>query len=342
MFKQFFRWSAIFTAVAMIIGFFLGAWSEMNIVGWLQAVFIVLVLGILEISLSFDNAVVNASVLSEMSPIRQQRFLTRWIAIAVFGMRVIFPLIIVSIIWNINPLAALNLAIADPSKYAGILTSSRIVLSWFGGSFLFMVALKFFLDLEKENHWIWPIEKILKKFGELKSAEILVTLLVIFGIAEILPDVEKLSFLISGTWWIIIYSLVDGFAWILKKQRSLIKNAAKVWLSLFIYLEILDASFSFDGVIWAFALSKNIFIIALGLGIWAMFVRSLTIMLVRKWILNKYAYLENGAFWAILTLAIIMFINTTHEVPEVITGLLWAGFIWISLIASIRKNNREK
>lgn len=314
----------------------------MNVIVWLKSVFIILILWVLETSLSFENAVVNASVLEEMTPVRQQRFLTRWMAIAVFGMRILFPLIIVAIVWNINPLAALNLAIGDPSKYADILTSSRIILSGFGWSFLFMVALKFFLDLEKENHRIWPIEKILKKFGELKSAEILLTLLVIFGISEILPVINQLPFLVAGTWWIIIYSVVDGFAGILKKKKSLIKNAAKAWLSLFVYLEMLDASFSFDGVIWAFALSKNIFIIALWLGIGAMFVRSLTIMLVRKWILNKYIYLESWAFWAILTLAIIMFINTTYEVPEVVTWLIWAGFIWLSLIASIRKNNRDK
>ncbi len=63
-----------------------------------------------------------------------------------------------------------------------------------------MVALKFFLDLEKENHWIGPIEKLLKKFGELKSAEILVALVVLFGITEALPAIDKLSFLVSGTW----------------------------------------------------------------------------------------------------------------------------------------------
>jgi uncharacterized protein len=194
MFKQFFRWSAIFTVVAMIIWFFLGAWADMNVIEWLKSVFIVLVLGILEVSLSFDNAVVNASVLAEMSPTRQRRFLTWWIAIAVFGMRIVFPLVIVAIVWNINPLAALNLAISNPDKYADILTSSRIVLSGFGWSFLFMVALRFFLDLEKENHWIGPIERLLKKFGELKSAEILVTLVVLFGITQALPAADSLSF----------------------------------------------------------------------------------------------------------------------------------------------------
>jgi len=97
-------------------------------------------------------------------------------------------------------LAALNLAIIDPDKYADILTSSRIVLSGFGGAFLFMVALKFFVDIEKENHRIGPIEKILKKFGEIKSAEILITLLVLFGITEVLPVADRLSFLVSGTW----------------------------------------------------------------------------------------------------------------------------------------------
>ena len=141
--------------------------------------FIILILGVLETSLSFDNAVVNASVLKQMSPLRQRRFLTRGIAIAVFGMRILFPIIIVAIIGKINPFAAFQLALTDPNHYAQILTGSRIVIAGFGGSFLFMVALKFFLDAEKENHWIALIERSLQKVGQLKSAELLFTLIIL-------------------------------------------------------------------------------------------------------------------------------------------------------------------
>ncbi|MEI7557503.1 MAG: DUF475 domain-containing protein [bacterium] len=86
----------------------------------------------LEISLSFDNAVVNATVLKKMDEKRQHRFLTWGIAIAVFGMRIFFPLIIVAIVGGINPIAALNLAIFDPNTYAAILTGSHITIAGFG------------------------------------------------------------------------------------------------------------------------------------------------------------------------------------------------------------------
>lgn len=340
MLKKFFTWSIRFTIIAVIIWFFLWAGSSMNIIGGLQAVFIVLVLWVLEISLSFDNAVVNATVLEQMEPKWQKRFLTRWIAIAVFGMRIIFPLVIVAIVGQINPIAALTLAISDPIQYANLLTSSHIVIAWFGGAFLFMVAIKFFLDIEKKSHWLWPIEKFLYKIGELESAEIIVGLIVVFFVSRLLHWGEMIQFLSSAIRGIIIYSIVDSFAEFLKKRQKSMRVIAKAGLSLFIYLEVLDASFSFDGVIGAFALSKNIFIIALWLGIWAMFVRSLTILLVKKGTLTKYKYLEHGAFRAILSLAIIMFISTTHHVPEVLTGLLGAGIIGIAFRSSVRANKK--
>lgn len=340
MIKKYFTGSIIFTAIAIVIGFFLGAGSGMNIGWWLQAVFIVLILGVLETSLSFDNAVVNATVLQKMSHKRQQRFLTRWMVIAVFGMRVLFPLIIVAIVWHINPIHALNLAIFDPNTYAAILQSSHIVIAGFGGAFLLMVALNFFLDIEKESHWIGPIERIFKKAGELKSIEIIIGLLVIFIVGKLLPATDMISFIIASIWGIIWYALVDSIAGLLEKRQTGLKNTAKIWLSLFLYLNVLDASFSFDGVIGAFALSKNILIIALGLWIGAMFVRSLTILMVRKGTLAKYKYLEHWAFWAVLALAVIMFINTRHEVPEVITWCIGAWFIGIALLSSIKANKR--
>lgn len=331
MIKKYFSWSIIFTVIALVIGFFLGG---------REAVFIILILGILETSLSFDNAVVNATVLKKMSPVRQHRFLTRGVAIAVFGMRILFPLIIVAIVGQINPLQALNLAIVDPDIYAQILTSAHYVIAGFGGAFLIMVAFNFFLDENKENYRIWPIERMLKKIWSLEYVWIVFTLLILLGVGSFIPATEVLSFMLAGIWWLIIFILVESIANLLNSQKSLIQNTAKIGLSLFLYLEVLDASFSFDGVIGAFALSKNIFIIALWLGIGAMFVRSLTIMLVRKWTLTKYAYLEHGAFRAIFALAVIMFINTSYKIPEYVTGLIWAVLIGLSLRSSVRRNKR--
>ena len=101
---------------------------------------------------------------------------------------------------------------------------------------------------------------------------------------------------------------------------------------------MLDASFSFDGVIGAFALSNNLFVIAIGLGIGAMFVRSLTLLLVERGTLTEYRYLEHGAFWAILSLAAIMFLETVRHVPEGVTGLIGAAFLGVAFWSSLRHN----
>jgi hypothetical protein len=95
-------------------------------------------------------------------------------------------------------------------------------------------------------------------------------------------------------------------------------------------------------VIGAFALSNNLFIIAIGLCIGAMFIRSLTLMLVDKGTLDTYMYLENGAFYAIFSLSFLMELNNIVKIPEAITGTIGAGFITVALISSILKNNREK
>lgn len=338
---KFFKWSIIFTIIAVIIWFFLWLGQDRDIINGLQTVFIVVILWVLEVSLSFDNAVVNANILKKMDQKRQKRFLTWWIAIAVFGMRIIFPLLIVSIVGHIGIFETLKLAIFDQSTYAHILESTKVVIAGFGWAFLLMVALKFFFDIEKENHRIGPIEKFLKKIGQLASVEIVVALLVLLFVSKFLPAKEIMGFMSSWIWWIIIFVLIEGLTGLLNKPKDTMKSVTSVWLSLFLYLEVLDASFSFDGVIGAFALSKNIFIIALWLWIWAMFVRSLTIMLVRKWTLAKYEYLEHGAFRAILALAVIMFLNTTHEVPEVVTGLIWMAFIWLAVFSSVRANRKK-
>ena len=149
----------------------------------------------------------------------------------------------------------------------------------------------------------------------------------------------------SGICGILIYLIIDGLAeWLEKRQEERAKKCADAvkcsGLVGFLYLELIDASFSLDGVLGAFALSKDILIITLGLFIGAMFVRSLTIMLVEKKTLAQYLYLEHGAHWAIGTLAVLMFVSTFHEVPEVVTGLLGLVFIISSLVSSIIYNKK--
>jgi len=302
--------------------------------GGIQAAIIVGILGILEVSLSFDNAVVNAKQLNTMDPIWRKRFITWGMVIAVFGMRVIFPLLIVSVVSSVSPLAALDMAIYHPALYASTLTGAHVLIAGFGGAFLMMVALKFFFDSEKDVHWISFVESWMPR---LEATEIAVTLVTVFIVSKFLPVAEVNGFLAAGMMGVAGFVLVEWLGEFLEADDAVV-GLAKAGLGAFIYLEVLDASFSFDGVIGSFAITNNIFIIALGLGIGAMFVRSLTLMLVDKGTLSEFKYLEHGAFYAIGTLAIIMFVGTMYEIPELVTGLIGAGFIILALISSIISN----
>lgn len=311
----------------------------------LTCVFIALVLAILEISLSFDNAVVNAMKLEKMSPKWRHRFITWGILIAVFGMRFLFPLLVVAIFAKLNILAVLNMALNDVHEYAHYLELTHAPIVAFGGAFLLMLFMDYFTEKNKEVHWIKPIEDKLQKLSKIRGICTLITLVVLGLLMIKLPENIRQSVFTSGISGIITYLIIDGVAeWLEKRQEERAKLCADTikcsGLVGFLYLELIDASFSLDGVLGAFALSQDILIITIGLFIGAMFVRSLTIMLVEKKTLDQFLYLEHGAHWAIGTLAILMFVSTFHEVPEVITGLLGLLFIISSLVSSIIHNKK--
>ena len=337
-----FRSSLIVTAAGLILGMFVGYEATGTLAGVASTTFIVAVLAILEISLSFDNAVVNAAVLREMTPEWRHRFITWGIAIAVFGMRIVFPLVIVAVVAHINPWAALKMAALAPDEYSRLLTSAHVPVSAFGGAFLAMVGLKHFINREKDVHWFAVIERPLTKLGRIEAVALGLCLLLLYAVSTQLPHEEQVEFLVSGIFGLVTYIAVDGIAAVLDAESNVTGEVARSGLAAFLYLEVLDASFSFDGVIGAFALSNNLFVIAIGLGIGAMFVRSLTIMLVDKGTLASYRYLEHGAFYAIIALGVIMFLKTFMEVPEVVTGLIGAGFIVAAFADSVRWNRRMR
>ena len=335
--------SLLFTLVCFIAaGFY--AWNAGGSVGSVAHVlWIVLVLSILEISLSFDNAVVNATVLREMDEKWQRRFLTWGILIAVFGMRIVFPLAIVAVAANLDPLSAIDLSLNDPERYEAIVSSAHVGIAGFGGAFLTMVGLNFFFDGDKDVDWIRGLELALRRFSEIRAAEIGILLLMLYGISTMLPEGEAMVFLTAGILGLVTYIAVDAIGTVLDKveRRKMAEGAVRSGLGGFLYLEVLDASFSFDGVIGAFALSNNMLIIALGLSIGALFVRSMTVHLVRAGTLTKYRFLEHGAFWAIIALGLIMLLSAKFHISESITGLIGAVLIGISLLWSLRYNRKH-
>jgi hypothetical protein len=341
---RFYKFSLLFTLACLGLGAWYGVESTGSVGGTLQILWIIAILSVLEVSLSFDNAVVNASVLKDMDEVWQKRFLTWGIAFAVFGMRIVFPLAIVAIAAGIGPMQALNLSLNDPAEYERLVSSAHVGIAGFGGAFLAMVGMKFFFDAEKDVHWLSVIERNLSKVSSLPSIEIALLLLSMWGISTLLPEDEALTFLVAGMLGLVTFIAVEAVSHWLEMKEEAARLAGAVVRSGFggfLYLNILDASFSFDGVIGAFALSNNMIIIALGLSIGAMFVRSMTVHLVKQGTLAEYRYLEHGAFWAIVVLGAIMLLSAKWHIPETITGLIGGILIGLSFWWSVRHKKHE-
>ncbi len=327
---QNFTLSFIFTAIAVAIAFY---WQGF------EAVFLVLILGLLEVSLSFDNAVVNASVLKRMTQVWQHRFLTWGMVVAVFGMRLVFPVAIVKFATGISFNDVTQMALHNPLQYAEHLHNSHTLIASFGGVFLLLVAFSFLFDETRDVYWLGKIEEKLQDLGKLDAISTTLSLATLLTVYHFVLPEHQHDVLMGGIWGIFLYGLVSSLDRFFQDEdeTEVFADAAKRGgVMAFLYLELLDASFSFDGVIGAFAITRDIVTIMLGLGIGAMFVRSLTILLVSKGTLDEYVFLEHGAHYAIGALAVIMLISTFQSIPEVVTGLIGALFIGLSLYSSVR------
>lgn len=327
-FIKFFLWPTIISLAAFV---FVGMKAGLN------AFLLVLILSILEVTLSFDNAVVNAKVLERMSPIWQRRFLTWGIAIAVFGTRFVLPIIIVSIAVWASPWFITHLAFTDPAAYGHLLEEVHGSITAFGGVFLLMVSLKYFFNKAKDIHWIESIERHLVKWGRIEAIEIALALILITSLSFV-SHFDQASILVAGIVGLILFVLMEGLAGSLSMEDG---DVAKSGLALFVYLNVLDSAFSLDGVVGAFALTTNLLIIVVGLGIGAYFVRSLTLYFVEQKTLTELIYLEHGAHWAILGLAIAMLANLVVHIPEVVTGLIGLIFVAFSYRSSLKEMSQS-
>ena len=336
-----FAGSIVFTIICLILAGLAG-YAETGLLGAaLGMVFIAAILGVMETSLSLDNAVVNASILKNMDAKWQRRFLTWGILIAVFGMRIVFPIAIVSVAAGVSPWEAARIALTDHKLYEDIVTGAHIGISGFGGAFLMLVGLSYFFDESKEIDWIAGVERQLRKAGSIRGMAVGFVLIFVVLFTILLPVEEEARFMFAALWGIITYLAVDALGHVLDRWGHATAAAGQAGLGAFLYLEVLDASFSFDGVIGAFALTQNLFLIAIGLGIGAMYVRSMTVMLVERGTLAEFRYLEHGAFWSILILSVVMFAQSMWHIPEVFTGLGGAFVIGLSLLSSLRWNRRN-
>ncbi|MFJ9677077.1 DUF475 domain-containing protein [Streptomyces sp. NPDC101194] len=354
-----FGWSFAVTALGLVAAVFYGGW---------QALGVVAILSVLEISLSFDNAVVNAGILKKMNAFWQKIFLTVGVLIAVFGMRLVFPVVIVAITAKIGPIEAVDLSFSQPDRYQELVTDAHPAIAAFGGMFLLMIFLDFIFE-DRDIQWLRWIERPLAKLGKVDMLSVCIALIVLLISALTFATnahqhggghADKAeTVLLAGVAGLITYLIVGGLSGFFEnkleeeeereaeaeeearksgKKISAIALSGKAAFFMFLYLEVLDASFSFDGVIGAFAISNEIVLMALGLGIGAMYVRSLTVYLVRQGTLDDYVYLEHGAHYAIGALAVILLVTIQYQINELITGFVGVALIGWSFWSSVRRN----
>ncbi|MEU5658453.1 DUF475 domain-containing protein [Streptomyces sp. NPDC047737] len=354
-----FGWSFAVTALGLVAAVLYGGWAAFGIVA---------ILSVLEISLSFDNAVVNAGIVKKMNAFWQKAFLTVGILIAVFGMRLVFPVAIVAISAQLGPVEAVDLALTDKDRYQELVTDAHPAIAAFGGIFLLMIFLDFIFQ-DRDIQWLRWIERPLAKLGKVDMLPACIALIVLLITSVTFAthahqhggahSDKAGTVLLSGIAGLITYMIVNGLSGFFEdkleaeeereqeadeearragKRRSPVALAGKAAFFMFLYLEVLDASFSFDGVIGAFAITNDIVLMALGLGIGAMYVRSLTVYLVRQGTLDDYVYLEHGAHYAIGALSVILLVTIQYEINEMITGLVGVILIGWSFWSSVRRN----
>lgn len=360
-----FGWSFGITVVGLALA---------GVLWGLKGMAIVAILSVLEISLSFDNAVINAGILRKMNAFWQKIFLTVGVLIAVFGMRLVFPIVIVAITAKISPVEAVKVAIQDPNRYESLVTAAHPAIAAFGGIFLLMIFLDFIFEA-REHQWLAWLERPLAKLGKLDMLSVVISLaLLVVTSTTLATNVahhggdKSATVLLSGVLGLVTYLVVGGVSGYFEDRledddeedeaddadeagagvspvktasgASAVGLAGRAAFFMFLYLEVIDASFSFDGVIGAFAITNDIFELALGLGIGAMYIRSLTVFLVRKGTLDDYVYLEHGAHYAIGALAVILLVTIKFQINEVITGLVGVVLIATSYWSSVVRNRR--
>ncbi|WP_327009992.1 DUF475 domain-containing protein [Dactylosporangium sp. NBC_01737] len=323
--------SIVLTVVALVAALWLGGPT---------ALLLTAVLIVLEVSLSFDNAVINAGVLQRMSRFWQRIFLTVGVAIAVFGMRLVFPILLVTFTTGLGPVETFQLALDKPEDYRVALEAAHPSIAAFGGVFLLMIFLDFVFE-ERDLRWLGPVESLLAKAGRIGHASVVVTLGALLVVAETLAE-HPLTVISAGVIGVVVYLVVKGLGDFFETVGggTAVQAVGRAAFFLFLYLEVLDASFSFDGVVGAFAVTQNIFIIAAGLGVGAMFVRSITVYLVNRGTLAEYVFLEHGAHWAVGALGAILLLTVKFHINEVFTGFIGLCFIVAALLSSIARNRR--
>jgi hypothetical protein len=307
----------------------------------LESVLIVVGLSIFEVVNSVDNAVINSEVLSTMSAKSRKWFLTWGIIIAVFLVRGLLPILI---LWSSNPnLSLLEIITAmgspNPALVEAIETSAPVLLIG-GGTFLVFLFF-FWLFLEPKQYGLKG-EAVIQKHGVwfYAAASILLAIIVWFSIRT--NPAMAFGAVVGSTGFFITHGFKENATQI--ENRVLNGSTDMSAISKLLYLEVIDTTFSIDGVLGAFAFTLAVPLILIGNGIGAIVVRQLTLSNIEK--VKKYKYLKNGAMYAVFALGMIMILDSFNaHIPTwfspLVTFLIIGYFLYKSKRANARAQNTQ-
>ena len=327
-----------FISALISIGSMVGVWYFFG----LQAAFLTLVLMLVEVTFSFDNAIINARVLATMSRFWQQMFITVGLVIAVFGMRLVFPIVLVMITTGLGAGHVIDLAFNHPDQYSHELERAHPLISSFGGMFLLMLGLAFFFDPGRKVNWINIIERPLQRLGRWWIYTGIAAIILVV-LASLPWNAHPRDTLVAGGIGILVQLALSKFNDFFTLSQQKAKNASSMMagLSAFLYLMVLDSSFSFDGVLGAFAITSDVILIAIGLGVGALWVRSLTLFMVKRKVLGAYRFLEHGAHYTIVILSFVLLGGLFFRIPELVAGLSGILIVAASIMSSVAENKAD-
>jgi len=293
-------------------------------------------LSLFEIISSIDNAIVNADVLHTMQPRARKWFLVWGLLFAVFVLRGLLPWIIV---WGampqLGPIGAFTATFSNDPQILEVIEKSAPILLVGGGTFLVFLFLHW-LFLEDKNFGLPRTEKFFLKQGIWFYAIASILLCVLVWMSLQKQQMMAFGTVVGST----AFFIVHGFKQNAEAAEAKLLDKTKSDISKILYLEVIDATFSMDGILGAFAFTLSVPLILIGNGIGAFVVREFTVRSVEK--IKKYRYLKNGAMYSILFLGITMVVKSFGApVPEWVSPVITFGVIGFFLYKSKRAINEK-
>lgn len=295
-------------------------------------ILIVIGLCVFETITSIDNAIINAQMLSTMQPWARRWFLLWGLLTAVFLLRGLLPWLIVwSAVPSLGPIGAITATFSSDASVAAALHQSAPILLIGGGSFLIFLFCHW-LFLEPKSYGL-PGEQFFRRQGGWFFAVASILLAVIVWFALRRDPMMAFGAVVGSTAFFITHGFREHAA---KAEREMLNSRLSDW-SKILYLEVVDATFSIDGVIGAFAFTLSVPLILIGNGLGALVVREITVGNIER--IRRYRYLKNGAMYSVLFLGVIMLLESFGlHVPVWLSPIMTIGVVgtfflksWIAL-----------